>query len=297
MTSVPAWRPLSHEDVVEMAGLYVLGVLDPDESLAVRVHLDTCRQAHDELLALASMPTALGTLFEPLDPPVELKGRVMAAVAADVASADVASADVASAGVASGDRAAATRSGPFSLAPVRERRRPWSQWGIGTWAMASAAVLLIAALGAWNVTLQSRADDTDRQLTALQDRVEQADRRQALIAQAISASADPDSAVAVLRGVGQQAGTGFAAFPRDGDGYIVLVDLPPAPPGRTWQAWSFADGEAVSMGVMSIGEDGYAVLANVPFRPGTDLVALTIEEAGGAQQPSGEPVVSGELSA
>lgn len=294
MSPMPGQGAISHEEAMEMAGLYVLGALDTHESIAVRDHLQACHQAHGEFPALGSMAIALGTLFEPMEPPLELKGRVMAAVAADVAAAQRASPDVVT---ASQRTAAPSPPAPVMVTAARAGRRPRSQWGIGTWAMASAAVLLIAALGAWNVTLQSRADDTDRQLTALQDRVEQADRRQALIAQAISASADPDSAVAVLRGVGQQAGTGFAAFPRDGDGYIVLVDLPPAPPGRTWQAWSFADGEAVSMGVMSIGEDGYAVLANVPFRPGTDLVALTIEEAGGAQQPSGEPVVSGQLSA
>ncbi len=309
MSPMPPQGALSHDEAMELAGLYVLDALDGEEMPAVREHLATCHEAHDEIAALGSVAPALSTLVEPLEPPSELKDRVMAAVAAEA----VDTADVAPAPQRAPVAAEPARPMVAARVPAAPRGgRPWSQWGMGTWAMASAAVLLIAVLGAWNLTLQGRADETeqrlavlreraeqaDQQLAALEDRAEQAERRSALVAQAISASADPNADVAVLRGVGQaQATTGFAAFPGDGAGFILLVDLPPAPAGRTWQAWSVVDGQATSMGVMSVGEDGYAVLADVPRRPGTDLVALTIEEAGGAQQPSSEPVVSGELSA
>jgi hypothetical protein len=315
MTPVPPHGALSHDEAMELAGLYVLDALEAEEMRAVRDHLATCHEAHHEFAALGSVAPALGSLFEPREPPPELKDRVMAAIAADAPQAPAPQREAVAEAALRHARPATSRpadASPVSLAAARERRRPWSQWGIGTWAMASAAVLLIAVLGAWNLALQGRADETGRQLAALEDRAEQADqqlvaledraeqaeRRSALVAQAIGASADPNAQVAVLRGAGQaQAATGFAAFPRDGAGYIVLVDLPPAPAGRTWQAWSIVDGQATSMGVMSVGEDGYAVLADVPYRPGTDLVALTIEEAGGAQRPSSEPIVSGRLSA
>lgn len=80
MSSVPAQHTLTHDEAMEMDGLYVLGALDPDESLAVREHLATCHQAHDEFLVLGSVANALATLIEPLDAPPDLKGRVMAAV-------------------------------------------------------------------------------------------------------------------------------------------------------------------------------------------------------------------------
>jgi len=150
--------------------------------------------------------------------------------------------------------------------------------------MTAAAVMVIAVLGAWNVVLQSRAGEVDQ--------------RTQLIAQAIAASTDPEAEVAVLRGTGPaQGASGYAAFPSDGDGYIVLVDLPAAPAGQTYQAWYLVDGEATSAGLMTVGSDGYAVLAGVANREDAQQIALTIEPAGGVDSPSADPVVAGELSA
>lgn len=71
---------------MEMSGLYVLDALDPGDSLAVREHLATCHQAHEEFTTLRTMATALSRLVQPLDASPELKDRVMAAVAAEAAS-------------------------------------------------------------------------------------------------------------------------------------------------------------------------------------------------------------------
>jgi hypothetical protein len=150
--------------------------------------------------------------------------------------------------------------------------------------MTAAAVLLIAVLGAWNVVLQSRAGEVEQ--------------RAQVIAQAIAASTLPDAEVAVLRGTGPaQGASGFAAFPADGEGYIVLVDLPPAPAGQTYQAWYMVDGQPSSAGLMAVGSDGYAVLSGVDPREGTQQIALTIEPAGGVDAPSAAPVVAGDISA
>ena len=171
--------------------------------------------------------------------------------------------------------------------------------------MAAAAVMVIAVLGAWNAVLQSRAGEVEQRVAEVELRVAEAEQRVAeaeqraqVIAQAISASTDPDSEVAVLRGTGPaQGASGYAAFPSDGDGYIVLVDLPAAPAGQTYQAWYLVDGEATSAGLMTVGSDGYAVLAGVANREDAQQIALTIEPAGGVETPSGDPVVAGDLSA
>ena len=162
--------------------------------------------------------------------------------------------------------------------------RPARRSSVLNWGMAATAVLLIAVLGAWNVVLQSRAGDLEQ--------------RAQMIAQAISASTDPDAEVAVLRGTGAaQGATGFAAFPSNSDGYIVLVDLPPAPAGQTYQAWYLVDGQATSAGLMTVGSDGYAVLSGLDALQDAQQIALTIEPAGGVESPSAEPVVAGDLSA
>ena len=48
----------------------------------------------------------------------------------------------------------------------------------------------------------------------------------------------------------------------------------PAPAGETYQAWYLVDGQPTSAGLMSVGEDGYAILKGVRRLPGTDCWLL-----------------------
>jgi anti-sigma-K factor RskA len=118
------------------------------------------------------------------------------------------------------------------------------------------------------------------------------------LSQAIAALSEPGSTVAVLQGSGSAAGArGFAAFPADGGAHVVLVDLPQAPAGQTYQAWYIADGAPTSAGLMAVGSDGYAVLADDEPLPGTEIFAVTLEPAGGSPQPTSDPIIVGELAA
>lgn len=275
---------LTCEEVAELAGLYVLHALDVDEAEAVREHLDSCVQAHPELAAVGGVVPALALLFEPVDAPVDLKSRVMAAVSSTAHSASTPTHGASA--VAPARLPARTQAEADARVwepPAADRPQPRRMSAL-SWGMAATAVMLIAVLGAWNVVLQSRAGEVEQ--------------RAQTIAQAIAASAEPDADVAVLRGTGPAEGaSGFAAFPVEGEGYIVLVDLPPAPAGQTYQAWYLVDGRASSAGLLTVGSDGYAVLSGVDVRPDAQQIALTIEPAGGVEAPSAAPVVAGELSA
>ena len=260
-----AMGPLSHAEAVDLAGLYVLDALEPEEYEQVREHLATCREAHPEFEELGAVVPALAMTWEPFDAPPALKSRVMAAISAEREQAQ-----------------------PWSVAPavsdmpviVFDRPR-WQS--VSMWGLAAIAIVVIAVLGAWTMVLQSR--------------VNHAEERVATIAQAIAVSTDPNADVAILRGTGSAAGaSGFAAIPPDGDGYIVMVGLPQPPPGETYQAWYLVDGQPTSAGLMSVDEDGYAILEGVQSLPGTDLIALTVEVAGGVPAPTGDPVVAGEVT-
>lgn len=292
---------LTCEDASELAGLYVLDALDAAESEAVRAHLYACAKVHPEFAELGGVVPALAELFQPVDAPADLKDRVMAAVAAEREPARPASSFRAVPGAA---RSQAEMDARVWEPPASERPPARRHSSLG-WGMAAAAVMVIAVLGAWNAVLQSRAGEVEQRVAEVELRVEEAEQRVAeaeqraqLIAQAISASTDPDSEVAVLRGSGPaQGASGYAAFPNDGDGYIVLVDLPAAPAGQVYQAWYLVDGRATSAGLMTVGSDGYAVMAGVHSREDAQQIALTIEPAGGVETPSGDPVVAGDLSA
>ena len=119
-----------------------------------------------------------------------------------------------------------------------------------------------------------------------------------MLADAVGVMTQPGAAVATLQGTGPAAGaTGFAAFPQTGDGYIVLVGLPPAPGGQTYQAWYLVDGRASSAGLLTVESDGYGILSGVARLPGVDQIALTIERGGGSDQPTAAPIMSGLVEA
>jgi anti-sigma-K factor RskA/putative zinc finger protein len=254
------------EEVSEMAGLYVLDALTPEDREQVETHLAECPEEHAEIEELGGVVPALATSAEPRGAPAALKSRVIAAYRAETGGAG----------------AQAWQMPAKSVAPVmtqREFRRPWLAW-----AGALAAVLLIAVVGGYALTVQQRADRE----TA---RAEQ-------IADAIDAMVQPDATVAFISGSGTASGAhGFAAFPADGEGYLVMIGLSDAPAGQTYQAWYLKGDQAISAGLLAVDADGYAVLDDLAGLAGADLVALTIERAGGVAQPTSDPVAFGELHA
>lgn len=166
---------------------------------------------------------------------------------------------------------------PEARAPHPAAQRSWLGW-----AAATMAFVLVAVVGAWGITAQSRAD-TEAQ-------------RAATMAEALRVFGANDSEVAVLRGSGTASGaSGFAAFSPNGDGYVVMAGLPQLPSDQTYQAWYLIDGQPVSAGLMAVDDDGLALLARIPHHAGTDVIALTQEPAGGAAAPTSEPVVAGEI--
>ncbi len=253
---------MNHAQAVELAGLYVLDALSPDERAQVDEHLASCPEAHDEFAQVGAVAPALASLADPVSAPESLKDRVMADYRAGVGSAARPPATV-----------------ERRPAPVIELRPATRSW-LG-WAAAAAAVLVLAVTAGWAYVAQSNA--------ALEQ------QRAQTIARAIDVMAAPGSSVAIMAGSATAAGaSGFAAVGADGAGYIVLVDMPVAPSGKTYQAWYIADGVPASAGMLSVDRDGYALLA-LAGRPGTQVIALTVEPTGGSVQPTSDPIAAGEL--
>lgn len=249
---------MNHAEAIELAGLYVLDALDPAERAQVDAHLASCAEPHDAFAEVGAVGPALATLADPVGAPASLKNKVLADYRAG-------------AGVPVWEPAA-----DASVAPTRRARQSWLGW-----AAAAAAVLVIAVTAGWAYVAQSNAD-RDSQRTQL-------------IAQAIDIMAAPGSSVAILEGTATAAGaSGFAALGADGAGYIVLVDVPMPAAGTTYQAWYIADGVPASAGLLNVDRDGYAVLA-LAGRPGTQVIALTVEPTGGSEQPTNDPIAAGEL--
>ena len=81
MTDPMLPRDLTCDDVRELAGAYMLGALPEAESAAVRAHLATCSDPHEEMAELGSVLTVLDASVPVVEPPASLKGRILAAAA------------------------------------------------------------------------------------------------------------------------------------------------------------------------------------------------------------------------
>ncbi len=274
------------EEVTELAGLFVLDALQPDERAAVVAHLETCPEAHEEVRAMGGVAPALASLAQPVDAPPELKSRVMAAYAADAAAGQLAAQGAAPTTVTHpakmpGRYSTGERMKPVPAAtPAVPSRAAWRVPAWAGWTAAIAAVLVLAVVGVWALGLQSQIND--------------ANQRAALLSDAIAAYSAPDSQTAVLDDPNSSA-AGFAAVTADGTAYVVLSDLPPAPSGSTYQGWYIVDNAPVSAGLVTVGPDGLMLMTDSQPASGTSAIAFTVEPSGGSEQPTSQPFVVGEL--
>jgi len=265
---------LTHEQALDLAAGFVLGALDPEEEQAVRDHLASCDLSHDELAELGGVVPYLAEAVDQVEPPASLKGRIIAAAAADLEArrTDVAApapSRPAEAGAADREVVA------FPTAQERDARR--RRTGVIAWALRIAAVLVIAALGAWNLRLQQDLSATRQDLD------------QAL---------QPTNAVAVLRPEGAGPG-GVALVQADGTVRLEMRNLPPTTGTQVYEAWVIAPGGApVPIGGFPVGQDGTGSLVarQAGATPGVTL-ALTREPGPNATAPTLPIVSSGVATA
>lgn len=247
---------LTCEEVRESAAGFVLDVLDPAEMDAVRDHLARCADTHAEFAELGGVVPYLAESLQPVEPSAGLRGRILAAVAAEAAAAPLIS---------------------FSTARTR-RRAPMS------WVAAIAAVLVIAALGAWNVQLRSTADAD-------------AAYRQA-VNQVLAIAGAPGGQAAILRPGSGAAASGLAAVGPDGSIAIAMRGLAQTGASDVYEAWVIgSDGVPVPVGSFRVDSAGLGTLigAHGPNAPGVTL-ALTHEPRPGMTSPTLPIVSSGVAS-
>ncbi len=141
-------------------------------------------------------------------------------------------------------------------------------------AVAAVAAVVALALGLWGSSVSSDLDETRAALAR--------ERAAAAIV------ADPSS-----RTVDLASGTGRLVVGARRASALVLSDLGKAPSGKTYQAWIIEGDNPISAGVFP-GEDGLdVVLLDGDVAEG-EVVAVTVEQAGGAETPSLPPIVASD---
>ena len=128
-------------DVHELTAAYALDALEPEERDAYEAHLGSCAECREELAALGETAAALAWGVESPEPPAALRGRILAAAAAE----------------------------RENVIPL-PARRPWVLRT--TAAVAAVAACAAVALGVWATTL-SHSLDSERSARAAEARAVQ----------------------------------------------------------------------------------------------------------------------------
>lgn len=264
---------MSH-DVHAGVGAYVADALGAEERVEFEAHLPGCQQCTQEVGEFSETLGRLSVLTA-TPPPPELRTSVLAAVQQVRPLPPLAGADE----VAGPRRAvvgARTEPEPevAAVAPVDELavRRQRRTVRVLTGAVA-AAVVLVLALGGWAASLQQRVATAGGQTSA-----------------EVELLSAPDAEVVTweLPNGGQAS---YAVSRQQDRAMVITPELAETDPDQTYQLWT-----------MQVDEAGAPVLesitANDTFAGGDDLrvlfddvrdtqaLAITVEDAGGAQSPT-----------
>lgn len=107
------------------------------------------------------------------------------------------------------------------------------------------------------------------------------------------------AAISVVRPLQQDSGAtaGYIVLFDDGEATVVSDAMPRLDASQSYQLWSLSDtGEATSLGLIQY-VDGGSASADVSFDAArTQRIAITIEPAGGSEQPTTQPLYIADLS-
>ena len=104
---------------------------------------------------------------------------------------------------------------------------------------------------------------------------------------------DLNSAKEALRGVPLTGASGSVVVGAGGSGALVVSNLVSAPAGKTYEAWVIKNGKALPAGTFS-GGGRTIVIRLTRALPAGAIVAVTLERAGGVEQPTREPFITSQ---
>jgi anti-sigma-K factor RskA len=256
---------MNYERFEDLKDAYVLGALPEEERRSFEDYLAAHpeRQAEiDELGAVAGL-----LAFSPQEqvPSPELRSRVMEIVEAEAQPRRVR------------DRSTFTRVGDYLS--VRSL-------ALG------AAVLLVIGLLSWNVLLQGQVEDLQGQVEDAQGQVQ---NLQAQVEDARNQRQLKQSPTIKLEGSwADQGANAVVASINENQVILVARDLPSVPEDRTCQIWVISDEVPRPSGLFQ--PDGNMTATPITNSiTNADVIAVTVEPAGGSEQPTSDPVLLAEL--
>ena len=165
---------------------------------------------------------------------------------------------------------AGARAEPLVVVPLEPRRRRVLVPVLAGAAAVAAAVAI--GLGIWASHLSNDLSSTRAALAGQRE--------------AARIVADPDAQTVALA-----KGTGRLVVARDGRAALALAGLDPAPSGKTYEVWVIAGRQAPEPSGLFSAREGTDLVRVEQMVGSGDVVAVTLEKAGGARAPTTTPLV------
>ena len=249
---------MNHERFEDLRDAYVLGALPEDERRSFEDYLANHPERQAEIDELGAVAGLLAFSPQEQEPPPELRSRVMEVVEAEAE-------------------------------PRRARRGSGLAW-VGDFLSfrnlaLGAAALLIVGLLSWNVLLQDQIQDLQGQVDDLQGQLADAQDQQQL---------QQTQTIALEGTWADQGANAEVASIHKNQIILVAKNMPSVPDDRTCQIWVIKGDVPQPSGLFQ--PDG-----NMTATPITnsiseaDVIAVTVEPAGGSEKPTSDPVLLAEL--
>ncbi len=254
-----------HGQISDQVGAYVLDALLPEEVTAFEEHLRTCDSCRSEVVELRSVVDVLPLALPPVEPSDALRDRIMSAVATDQSSRPALTA------LPGGAPKRSTRQRLFRLPETY---------------LTVAAVAIIAALGLWNVHLQSRVN---QQQAAVQ--------LQQLVSKALNQHA---AVYPVAPTVPAVTATAYLVQPHGRQAaYLIVKDLPKPASNKVYQLWLMRGSVPTSEGTFTYSGSSPEVVRMPSTAVGYNRTAVTVENGphGSNHGPTSAPILLGNLGA
>jgi anti-sigma-K factor RskA len=262
---------VDHERLREQAEPYALGILSADEREEFARHLPLCESCQQAVQDARLVGLALGQSVEMVDPPAQLRSRVLAAATAE----------------------------PQLSGPREMRAATTLPW----WLTAAASIAAIVfGLQWWNTSrklaiAEAALQSTQQQLAMATSQMASArsvaDRAQ----EQLDIVAARDVVLVSLAGQSPAPSAAGRVYWSPSRGLaFTATNLPPLPEGRIYQLWLVTSGAPVSAALITPDADGGA-RALIPAVGSIEpkAFAVTIEPAGGVPAPTGAMYLLGAL--
>ena len=255
------------EQAADIAAAVALDIADARDRRALERHLAVCPPCAVAVDELRLAATALGTGVPQVNPPPELRERLMTAV----------------------------RREPHRL------RRVWARLQLGpqsrvaaAWGAVAASIVISGGSLFWVATLQRHVASLESEVLASRDRAARYDRIVQVLGSQQLAVRPLTSVVETIRAAGM-----IFLDPESRSGMVTMHDLPQLPPGRAWQLWYVRGNERVSGGMLWPDSRGncYSLVAVPPDLDSFEGIGITEEPSQGSRRPTSPRVISSQLTA